>query len=403
MAIHSALDPRAAGGVQTNLLALVRGLSEARDPPQVTLLSPPAIEEPWRVTAPPSFAVRSWPHIFPWYPTGDRSLQARLRDGARVLTGTRRRQRDAELRQDGIGVVHFPYQLAFDTALPSVYEPWDLQHVQLPHLFTSGERRWRTEMYSRSCRRATLVVTATQTTKADLVAEFGLDPQRVAVIYRESHLADAPPPHERRRLLTRLGVEAPFALFPGMTYPHKNHLRLIDALAALRDRGTVIPLVLSGRHHPVHHREVEKATAERGLLDQVRSVGAVDQTELAALYAEARMLVFPSLFEGLGLPLLEAMQSGLPIAAARASCLPEVVDDAAVLFDPYDPAAIAEAIELLWHDDHLRSVLAERGRRRRLAFSWETAAATFVAAYAFAAGRPMTVQQEAHIRTAVGA
>jgi len=319
------------------------------------------------------------------------------------VTRAEQSERDSALRSYDVQMLHFPYQLAFDTQLPSIYEPWDLQHVHLPHFFTQDERTWRDQMYGRACRRAALVVTATSATKKDLIDHFGIPARRIAVVRRDSNMAG--PAHqrlERQRILARHGLPETFAFFPARTYPHKNHLRLLEALAIIRDRNAVkLPLVCCGRIFDAHWPEIESAIQAHGLQDQVRFLGSVDEDELAALYAEATLLVFPSRYEGLGLPLLEAMQFGLPIVAGRASCIPEVAGDACVLFDPTSPVDIADVLLRVWNDEDLRRTLAIKGSQRRPMFSWPKAAATFLAAYRKIAGLPLSREADALLSAAI--
>lgn len=398
VAIHAALDPRAAGGVQTNLTSLVQGLANESQL-QVRLLAPQSVTEPWRSMAPPAFQIQQWPHIFPWYREGNEPrLAARVTEAVTLSKARNLWLRDRALAAHGTQVLHFPYQLAFDTRLPSVYEPWDLQHIHLPHLFSQGECAWRTAMYSRACRRAAIVVTATATTKRDVVKTFDIDPRKVAVIYRDSSLKPAAADTDaERETLAKFAIDGPFAFFPSMTYPHKNHLSLLRALSSLRKNGTTIQLICSGRTVASHQPKIETLIEELGIRDQIRFVGSLEERELVALYRTARLLVFPSLFEGLGLPLLEAMQFGLPIAAANVSCIPEVVGNAALLFDPLDPENMAGVMSQIWDNEALRNQLAARGRDRRRSFDWSLAAPMFAAVYRKAAGAPEP--EEAHLLT----
>jgi glycosyltransferase involved in cell wall biosynthesis len=232
---------------------------------------------------------------------------------------------------------------------------------------------------------------------------LALPREKVMVIPRDSRrmsepLGDA----ESARLLKRLGVTAPFALFPAQTFTHKNHVRLLEALALLRDRdGLVVPLVCSGRKYDPHWAPIGEALETLKLGGQVHFVGGVSDEELTALCQSARMMVFPSRFEGLGLPILEAMQFDLPIAASNASCLPEVVGAAGLLFDPDDASAIAEAVKRLWTDEALRARLVSAGRVQRAAMSWDEAALAYVAAYRHVAGRPLTADQRRRLEAGV--
>ncbi len=403
--INASLDPRSAGGVQTNFVSLLRSLKVRSGALRATLVCPPAIEGPLRAEVFPQFDVHAWAHTFPWYrKTAEEESRAGTPDPKQLAKEEKeaerlRGDRDALLRSFRTEVLHFPHQVAFDSELPTIYEPWDLQHLVLPDLFTPGERDWRTALYGRACRRAKLVVTATRATKRDVVSLLGIDAGKVLVIPRDSR--ELPPPTsdaERLAALKELGVEGPFLFYPAMSFPHKNHIRLLEALSILRDRhGLVVPLVCSGRKHAPFWPNVEAVLMKYRLDQQVSFVGAVTDAQLAALFASATALAFPSRFEGLGLPLLEAMQFGVPIAASNTSCIPEVVGDAALLFDQEDPEAIAAAIRRLWNDENLRSELSAKALIQRRANTWDDAAQTFIAAYRYCAGRDLSAEDKSRI------
>lgn len=411
VAINASLDSRAAGGVQTNFVALLRSLKARVGDLSATLLSPPAIADPLRDEVSPHFDVHAWAHTFPWYrKTAEEEARAAAPDSGQLAKEERERERlrgerDATLRKLRAEVVHFPHQVVFDTELPSIYEPWDLQHMALPDLFTPGEREWRTALYGRACRRARLVVTATRATKRDLVSMLGIDAGKILVIPRGSREL-APPASDVERLaaLTELKVEGRYLFYPAMSFPHKNHIRLLEALAILRDRhGLVVPLVCSGRKHAPFWPTVEAVLAKYRLEPQVSFVGAVTDAQLAALFASATALAFPSRFEGLGLPLLEAMQFGVPIAASNTSCIPEVVGAAALLFDQEAPEAIAAVIRRLWSDEALRRDLSAKALVQRHANTWDDAAQTFIAAYRYCAGRDLSVEDRSRIDSGLAA
>ena len=405
VSIHAALDPRVAGGVQTNIVSLVASLSAMGEQIRPVLLAPDSVTEAWRDhTAGSRTSVVRWRHVFPWYRTGaPPSLRERLGAAVQRLRQRPMVQRDRELRAVGAQVMHFPHQVAFDTALPSIYEPWDLQHIRLPNLYSDGERAWRTAMYKRACERAALVVTATAATKRDLIECFGIPSNKIAVIPRDSAFPhEIAAPERRAAILRDLGITPPFAFYPAMTFAHKNHAKLFEAMAVLRDRhGLSITLVCSGRRVAENWPGIEEAMSRTGVGDQVRFLRYLAHAELAALLAEAHLLIFPSLFEGLGLPLLEAMQYGLPIAASAVSCIPEVTGDAAVLFDPFDPEDMAASIARVWSDETLRAELRGRGFERRQAFSWDRAAPTFRAAYRSVAGMSLSPEDATRLQNAL--
>lgn len=296
---------------------------------------------------------------------------------------------DGTLEAAGADLVHFPFQAGFLTGLASVYQPWDLQHLHLPEFFTPEAVARREHEYRALCDSAARVVVASDWAKRDLVTRYGLDSGKVVVIPVPSPIEAYPEPRpaELDRTAERLKLPSRFALYPAQTWEHKNHLRLLQALAEVRDRhGTVVPLVCSGRLTE-RFCEIEREVERLGLLDSVRFVGFVSPIEIRALYRLARLLVFPSLFEGWGFPVVEALSEGVPVACARVTSLPDVVGDAAVLFDPRDISDMADAIHRAWADDALRAELTRRGRYRVEDLDWPRCARRFRDAYRAAAGR----------------
>ncbi|MBI4566098.1 MAG: glycosyltransferase family 4 protein [Planctomycetes bacterium] len=292
----------------------------------------------------------------------------------------------------GIDVMHFTVQSAFRTALPNIYQPHDLQHVHLPHLFTRRARRWRERNYRTFCDQATLVSVMSEWGRQDMIQRYGLSPEKICIV-PWAPLLDTYPPCGLSDLTTlRRTLELPdaFIFYPAQTWKHKNHLGLIEALRILRDQDRlVIPLVSSG-HRNDHTRDIERVLKRTSMEDQVRLIGFVAPQQLVGLYKLARAMVFPSFFEGWGLPILEAFQAGTPVACSDVTCLPQMAGDAALIFDPSRPEMIAEAVKSLWTDGDLRNRLIERGRIRAAAFSWDRSARLFRAHYRRIAGRPLS-------------
>jgi glycosyltransferase involved in cell wall biosynthesis len=312
-------------------------------------------------------------------------------------------QADRALRSRGVDVVHFPYAVHFQTTLPFVYEPLDLQHRHLPDLFSTGERQWRDTVYRGGCERARLIVTGTSYTKHDIVREYGIDPGKIAVIPIRSALPSQPASEDEiARVRQQHGLPERFLLYPAMAFPHKNHLRLFDALAILRDQHDLtLPLICTGRIYESHSPVLEEALTRLNLTGQVRMLGPVPSDDLVALFGAAWALVFPSLFEGIGMPVLEAMQYGLPVISSNAACLPEVGGDAALYFDPTRVEAIVAALLAA----HQRPEILEQSRRAAPAvlarFCWPRAVQTYVSCYRAAAGVPLSPEQQALFDEAV--
>ena len=298
---------------------------------------------------------------------------------------------DGTIERAGADVVHFPQQSAFLTSVPSVYQPHDLQHLHLPQYFTPRERLAREVTYRAFCAEARTVVMMSRWGKADITAQYGLAPTKVCVVPGASVLhAYAEPTHaDLGAMRARLALPDTFAFFPAQTFRHKNHLILLEALAIARDRmGTEIPLVASG-HQNDFFPQIAQRARELRLDSQVRFVGFVRPVELRALYRMARCMVFPSSFEGWGLPMVEAFHEGTAVACANTTSLPEVAGDAALLFPVDSPIAIAEQLVRLWRDDALRARLSTLGRARAASLSWTRSARVFRAHYRRIADRPL--------------
>jgi glycosyltransferase involved in cell wall biosynthesis len=301
---------------------------------------------------------------------------------------------DRALQGHEADVMHFTLQSAFRTDVPSIYVPQDLQHLYLPDLFSARELKWRGLAYPFFSRQARYVVAQSRFGKRDLVERLGLPDEKVRVIPWCPAVQTYAEPSERdlSSLRARHALPEAFALFPAQTFRHKNHLALLDALALLRDRHHLrVDVVFTG-HRNAFYPVIEARVAALGLGDRTRFLGHVAPAELAALYRLCRLLVFPSRFEGFGMPVLEAFRLGVPVACSDAACLPEVAGDAALLFSPDDPAAMAEALRRLWEDAALREALATKGVERARRYTWRDTALKYRALYRLAGGRALDAE-----------
>jgi glycosyltransferase involved in cell wall biosynthesis len=311
---------------------------------------------------------------------------------------------DGTIERAGIDVIHFPQQGAFLTRVPSLYQPHDLQHLHLPQHFSRRTRLAREVSYRAFCAQAAAVVMMTHWGRRDLIHAYGLPDDQVCVVPGASVLSAYPAPstEDVLRIRREHGLPATYALFPAQTFPHKNHLVLLDALAVARDRhGVRIPLVATG-HQNSFFASIAKRADALALRDQVFFVGFVAPRNLRALYRSARCLVFPSVFEGWGLPVVEAFAEGVPVACADATSLPEVADGAALLFPPYDASVMADIIVRLWTDDAIRTELVDKGCARIASLTWERTARIFRAHYRRIARVPLTGPDEALVAESFG-
>ena len=299
---------------------------------------------------------------------------------------------DGTIEKAGIDLMHFTWQHAFLTDVPSIYQPHDLLHVHFPELFKPTDVSWREAAYGIFCQRASLVSIMSTWGKQDLVDHYGLPPDKVIIVPWAPVISSYPIPTQQELLATaqKFSLPAQFVFYPAQTYAHKNHLLLLEVLALLRDEhGVRIPLVSSGTKNNFF-ATIEQQVHALGLEDQVQFLGYVTPVELQCLYRLSQCMVFPSKFEGWGLPIVEAFLAKLPVACSNATVLPALVGDAALIFDCSSPTKMAAAIKEIWTDEQIRKHLAARGEQRAKLFSWARTARMFRAHYRQLAKRPLT-------------
>jgi glycosyltransferase involved in cell wall biosynthesis len=235
-------------------------------------------------------------------------------------------------------------------------------------------------------RSADRVIAVSRATQIDLERVLRVPPARTVVIHEAvaPEFAVATPPAAVDAVVRRYGLRRPYCLFVGNLEPRKNLGRLVEAFGRVRARGhhpgSPPQLVLTGTRAWLYGGIFRRVEAQ-GLAGDVIFTDYVPAEDLPALYAGAACFVFPSLYEGFGLPVLEAMAAGAPVIASRAGAIPEVAGDAALLVDPVRVEEIAEAIEAVLADRALRDRLVAAGRARARTFSWETVARQTLAVY----------------------
>jgi glycosyltransferase involved in cell wall biosynthesis len=281
-------------------------------------------------------------------------------------------------------VYHSPYYvLPFAASCPMVVTVHDL----IPEVYPKAlPRPWLRHAFRGlvrlACRRARRIIAGSKATAEDLRHRLRLPAERVATIPYGVDVGFCPSSPERVAAMRQaLGLSHPYVLYVGINKPHKNLVRLVQAWARMPDtvRGDT-RLVLAGREDP-RYPQTRQAIAQLGLQDSVTILGPVPDSDMAALYSGAVAFVFPSLYEGFGLPVLEAMACGTPVVASNRSSLPEVVGQAGLLIDPFDMDALAAALSRLLLDAELRRELSAQGLIRARHFSWEHAARETLAVY----------------------
>jgi glycosyltransferase involved in cell wall biosynthesis len=287
----------------------------------------------------------------------------------------------AELRKHPVDVLHVQFTAPPFCPCPLVVSIHDLSFEHLPQTFL---RRSRTQLrltVRHSARRADHILTLSEHTRADVIDTYKIDPEKVTAIplAAPTHFAPVTDDKELQRVRHTYVIDGDYVLCVGSIQPRKNLVRLIKAYASLRGNnpGTNFPkLVIVGKRGWLYD-ETLRTLEETGAQESIVLTGYVPEADLPALYSGALCFVYPSYFEGFGLPPLEAMKCGTPVIVGNATSLPEVVGDAGLQVDPFDIEAIAGAIGELLNNPALRKELSVRGLERARMFDWrETARQT---------------------------
>jgi glycosyltransferase involved in cell wall biosynthesis len=296
------------------------------------------------------------------------------------------------LSAQGCDLLHVPHLFKTPRLAPCPYVV--TVHDVLDFIFlrskqTERQSRMRLQLAKLVLRRARGIVAVSRSTRDDIMRIFGIqDADRIAIAYNavDPKLLTAVNEAERRAVLERYQIRYPFLLYAGSAKPHKNVTRLIEAFSALRGelagegRWEDLKLIVIGddiSENPELRRAVLRSRVEK----DVRFLGFVPIEALRVFYATAEVFVFPSLYEGFGLPPLEAMAQGAPVVCANTSALPEVVGDAAVLVNPENSFEIMHAVQRVLIDREMRESLCQRGRQRVQEFSWRRSAEQLLEVY----------------------
>jgi glycosyltransferase involved in cell wall biosynthesis len=278
----------------------------------------------------------------------------------------------------------FPYPIYYKAVRLAI-----MVHDVIPLLHGFRRRSLRAiffrQSYSSSLRRADLIFTNSEHSKADIVSVCGVAPESILVIYHgfdpelcRSSLRDE---RQKAQVLSRYGIDAPYILWVGKMEPRKNLVRLVRAYGLLLERRKDLPLQLvlcGGQNWGCEN--LDRLLTESSYRNRVIRTGVVPNFDLSILYRGAAGFAMPSLYEGFGVPTLEAMASGVPVMSSNRSSLPEIASNAVIYFDPESVEEMSMAMERLLTDAALRQQLVARGRERVKQFSWEACARATLAA-----------------------
>ena len=290
-----------------------------------------------------------------------------------------------ELRRHPVDVLHVQYTAPPITPCPIVSTIHDLAFEHLPETF--NRRSWMQLRFTvrRTARRAAQIVTVSEYSRQDIINTYGIEPERIVVTPGAAapHFSPITNETKLRKVRENYGIERDYILSLCSIQPRKNLVRLIEAYSLLRQMrpGVKLPqLVLAGKRGWLDG-ETFNAARQNSSGSDILFTGYVADKDLPALYSGTACFVYPSYFEGFGLPILEAMQCGAPVIAGDRTSIPELVADAGLLFDPFDTDALVSALQQVLDDEENRATLRAKGLKRASEFSWKTTAQLTLEAY----------------------
>jgi glycosyltransferase involved in cell wall biosynthesis len=342
-------------GIGTYIRNLLRQLARLDRETEFVVLCRPEDQEP----------LRSLGENF--RPVGEASPNYSLAEQVRIPLAVRR---------EGVTLFHAPhYVLPPLVRCPSVVTIHDCIHLMFPQYLPNRlALEYARTSITYAAKRATRVLTVSESSKRDILRFVDTSPDKIDVIYNayDERFAVEPREEDVVRVRERYQLQDEFVLYAGNVKPHKNLGRLIEAFDLVRKRGLdYLKLIMIGDDIS-KYAALRRAVHQHQLHKYVRFLGYLPDETLAVMYRLAGVFVFPSLYEGFGLPPLEAMASGTPVVTSNLSSLPEVTGDAALLVDPYDPQSIADGIYRVLTDETLRRRLRQKGLARARQFSWES-------------------------------
>jgi glycosyltransferase involved in cell wall biosynthesis len=287
-----------------------------------------------------------------------------------------------KLKPDLVHYTNYLAPVVGDT--PYVVSFHDMTLLLFPHLHTTKKRLLTSSLIPRVARRARLILTPSEASREDVVRLLGVDPARVRTIPYAAP-DDFRPSTRGPEALAEYGIAPPYLLYVGTLEPRKNLPRALRAFGRIAPAHPDCRFVLVGQRG-WSYDEVLRETARPDLAARVVLPGYVREEHLTLLYTHAAALVYPSLYEGFGFPVVEAMACGTPVLTSRSSSMTEIADGAAILVDPTDESALADGLSALLSDAALRGDLREKGLARVARYSWDRTARETVQAYREALG-----------------
>ena len=294
------------------------------------------------------------------------------------------------LRRDVPDLLHVQYTGPLFSDVPLIVSVHDVSYLEFPQYFTKFRSAQLKLTVKRTLQRAARVLTPSEFSRRAILNFYRIDEDKVIVVPNAAHHQFRPIDRDlaRASIQRRFGISRPFVLTVGDIQPRKNHLGLLQAFEDMAAAEPRIPhdLVFVGKE-TWYSPEVHRAVSRSAVRDRVHFAGFVEDSDLVQFYAASDLFVFPSFYEGFGLPILEAMACGRAVACSQSTAMPEVANAAGILFDPASPREIARAMLDVLLDSELRVRLERLGLQRAAAFSWEKSASRTLQIYYDVAGR----------------
>lgn len=256
-----------------------------------------------------------------------------------------------------------------DCPVPSAFTIPDMQHEYYPDYFDANTLHWRNKYFQLSANKADILFTLSNNSRSDIIRFLEINPKKVKAIHLDSPVWI----NKKQPVVSgRLGrkIKSKYLFYPANTWPHKNHLRLLEAFNRIKDKIKNVNLLFSGYPHEADEA-IRNFIHENHLKNRVHFLGYVKREEISLIYQNALGLIFPSLFEGFGIPILEAFRLGCPVLCANNTCIPEIAGDAALYFDGLSVSEISNSILGFISDSKLRERLITNGYRRAKMFSYK--------------------------------
>jgi glycosyltransferase involved in cell wall biosynthesis len=302
------------------------------------------------------------------------------------------------VRQSGADLLHVQYTSPLRARVPVVVTVHDVSFIEHPEYFTFTRRQQLRFTVKRTVKTSSRIITVSEFSKRAILRHYDVPADKVHVVPNAANPYFRVTNHDRARRIVRekLSLDAPFVLSVGDLQPRKNHVRLIEAFARLISAHPKLThhLVLTGKD-TWFGENVRRAAARSGLASRIHFTGFVDDSELLELYNACECFVFPSLYEGFGLPILEAHACGRAVACSRTSAIPEVADGACLLFDPNDAGEITRAMADLLLDSELKARMERLGLKNATRFNWRSSALATLDVYRDVVAQPLQPMERA--------